>query len=71
MLWKQYVDNFVCVCVFGYWSMQFLFIWFLHLDLTHLSLIYPLSGAAGDVPLFWEVMQAESEEQHLLLLLPV
>lgn len=51
--------------------MQFLFIWFLHLDLTHLSLIYPLSGAAGDVPLFWEVMQAESEEQHLLLLLPV
>lgn len=67
MLWKQYVDNFVCV--FGYWSMQFLFIWFLHL--THLSQIYPLSGAAGDVPLFWEVMQAESEEQHLLLLLPV
>lgn len=61
----------VCVCVFGYWSMQFLFIWFLQLHLTHLSLIYPLSGAAGDVPLFWEVMQAESEEQHLLLLLPV
>lgn len=30
----------LCVCVFGYWSMQFLFIWFLHLHLTHLSLSF-------------------------------
>lgn len=71
MLWKQYVDNFVCVCVWLLVHAVLVYLVSASASNPSLSLIYPLSGAAGDVPLFWEVMQAESEEQHLLLLLPV